>query len=72
MFTKRGNTAGFTADGGNVCGSYSKNLGWVVCVNRGYDSLTNGTRKAFPTLAQAEAYARTLICPEATKRLAWW
>lgn len=73
MFSKRGNTAGFTSESFPVCGAYSRNSKeWAVWVESGLGALTNSKRRTFATLSQAEIYARTLICPTKTNELKWW
>lgn len=73
MFSKQGNVAGFTSTGQRVVGGYSRKAKeWDVFVDGGIDPFTNSKRRTFATLAQAEAYARTLICPAKTEELRWW
>ena len=73
MFSKQGNTAGFTTEGYPVCGQYSRNAKeWQVWVDAGLGAFTNSRRRTFATLAQAEAYARPMIDAAKTDELKWW
>jgi hypothetical protein len=73
MFSKQGNTAGFTSKGFPVCGAYSRKAKeWAVWVDAGLGAFTNSQRRTFATLAAAEAYARPMIDAQKTAELAWW
>lgn len=73
MFSRRGNTSGFTIDGFPVVGGFMpKGKYWYVYADSGLGALTNSRRRTFDTLAQATAYANTLIDATKTEELKWW
>lgn len=73
MFSKRGNTAGFTKEGYAVVGGYSRNArDWYVYVDAGLGAFTNSRRQTFASLTQASAYAEALIDEGKTAELKWW
>jgi hypothetical protein len=73
MFTKQGNTAGFTTEGHPICGNYSRNgKQWQVWIDTGLGGLTNSRRRTFDTKKAAEAYAATMIDAAKTAKLRWW
>ena len=68
MFTAKGNTAGFTAQGRPVCGKYfPKSKSWKVWTDE-----FERDRRSFATKAEAESFAATLIDTAKTTELAWW
>lgn len=73
MFSKQGNTAGFTTGGFPICGKYSRNAKeWSVWVDTGLGALTNSRRATFRTLTEASAYAAPMIDAAKTDELKWW
>jgi hypothetical protein len=75
LFTKRGNTVGFDAEGRAVVGWYSsRDKLWHVAQMTEHTSeyLTNGTHRLFCTCEAASAHASTLIDSDRTEKLAWW
>ena len=68
LFSKKGNTAGFTANGRAVCGCYSAaSKAWKVWT----DEYARDTRN-FASPAEADTYARSLMDAAKTKQLKWW
>ena len=68
LFSKKGNTAGFTSTGRPVAGYYSaKTKCWKVWT----DEYARDTRN-FGTAKEADTYARSLIDPVKTEELKWW
>lgn len=73
--SKRGNAVGFTAAGETVTGQYrAKVKAWTISVSsvEGFAHLTDERNRNFAELADAKAYAQTLIDAAKTQELAWW
>lgn len=70
LFTRRGNVAGFTAEGKSVTGEYrAKVKAWRVWIG----PISNlGECHTFATAADADAFAESQIAPVKTEELKWW
>jgi len=70
LFNKRGNAAGFTAEGRAVCGCYrARSKAWEVWTEAA--EAAKDARK-FETPEEADAYARSLMDVVKTEELKWW